>query len=50
MELADNEGFIVQTGQGSLLILETQVSGKRRMSACDFVRGYDIDKGSILGD
>lgn len=50
LELQDDKGFTVQAGQGSLLILETQVSGKRRMSACDFIRGYGIDKGSIFGD
>ena len=50
VETQGEKGFIVQTGEGSLCVLETQVSGKRRTSAADFLRGYHIKRGHILGD
>lgn len=42
------EGFIVETGQGTLEVLEVQPASKRRMSAKDFVCGYGIVVGDIL--
>jgi methionyl-tRNA formyltransferase len=35
-------GFIVGTGEGSLLLLEVQLEGKRRMSAAEFLRGFSL--------
>jgi methionyl-tRNA formyltransferase len=43
------DGFLVQTGEGTLEILEVQPASKRRMSAKDFVCGYGIVLGDILG-
>lgn len=43
------EGFIVETGQGTLEVLEVQPANKRRMSGKDFVCGYGIVVGDILG-
>lgn len=43
------DGFIVETGQGTLEVLEVQPASKRRMSAKDFVCGYGIVVGDILG-
>ena len=43
------EGFVVETGQGMLEVLEVQPASKRRMSAKDFVYGYGVGVGDILG-
>jgi methionyl-tRNA formyltransferase len=42
-------GLIIGTGTGSLLLLEVQLEGKRRMSASDFVRGFPLPAGALLG-
>jgi methionyl-tRNA formyltransferase len=42
-------GLIVGTGTGSVLLLEVQLEGKRRMSASEFVRGFPLPVGSTLG-
>lgn len=43
------DGFIVQTGKGSLELLEVQKEGKRRMACRDFLKGFPVLPGSILG-
>jgi len=43
------DGFMIATGQGVLEVLEVQPASKRRMSAKEFVRGYGILVGDILG-
>lgn len=43
------DGFVVETGQGTIELLEVQPANKRRMSAKDFVCGYGITIGDILG-
>jgi len=43
------DGFVVETGQGTLEILEVQPANKRRMSAKDFVCGYGVAVDDILG-
>jgi len=43
------DGFVVETGQGTLEMLEIQPANKRRMSAKDFVCGYGVGIGDILG-
>lgn len=42
------DGFIIETGEGMLEILEVQPASKRRMSGKDFVCGYGIAIGDIL--
>ena len=42
-------GLIVGTGTGSVLLLEVQLEGKRRMGASEFVRGFPLPVGSTLG-
>ncbi len=37
--------ILVQTGQGSLEVLELQLEGKKRMAAADFIRGHQIQAG-----
>ena len=46
----NEEGFTVQTGQGNLLILEVQRAGKKRMSAEQFLKGFDMIPGLRLGN
>jgi methionyl-tRNA formyltransferase len=43
-------GVIVGAGEGSLLLLEVQLEGKRRMSATEFVRGFPLPVGMELGE
>jgi len=42
-------GIIVGTGTGSVLLLEVQLEGKRRMSAGEFRRGFPLSVGTTLG-
>jgi len=44
------EGIVVATGKGNLLITELQIEGKKRISASDFISGYRISVGNVLGD
>ncbi|MCP4681255.1 MAG: methionyl-tRNA formyltransferase [Desulfobacterales bacterium] len=39
----------VETGKGLVRIREMQISGKKRLTANDFIRGFPLDKGTILG-
>jgi len=43
------EGFVVQAGQGQVLVVEVQPEGKPKMTAADFIIGRNIEKGHILG-
>lgn len=45
---ADAGGFLVQTGDGILKILELQLEGKKRMDAEAFLRGCQIPAGTVL--
>jgi methionyl-tRNA formyltransferase len=47
---ATRRGLIVGAGSGSVLLLEVQLEGKRRMSATEFVRGFPLPVGTRLGD
>lgn len=40
--------FQVQTGEGSLLLKEVQLEGKKRMETADFLRGYTIEDKTML--
>ena len=44
------EGLIVETAQGRIEIKEMQYSGKKKLSATDFLRGVSLPEGSILGE
>jgi methionyl-tRNA formyltransferase len=48
LEITDN-GFIVQTGKGTLELLEVQKEGKRRMACRDFLKGFPVLPKNILG-
>jgi methionyl-tRNA formyltransferase len=42
-------GVLVSCGRGGLLLLEVQLEGKRKMSAAEFVRGFELSIGTLLG-
>ncbi len=43
------DSMIVQTGEGALAVKTLQLEGKKRMDAGAFLRGFSVDKGTILG-
>lgn len=46
---ADKDGILVACGEGSVLIKEIKVEGKKKMSAEDYLRGHKIERGTLLG-
>lgn len=46
----NKDSIVVMTGKDALEILELQLEGKKRLSAAEFLRGYRIDKGTVLGN
>ncbi|GAB6100684.1 methionyl-tRNA formyltransferase [Halanaerocella petrolearia] len=47
---ADSDlGIVVQTGEGQLLLTQLQPASKQRMSAADYLLGYDLEEGIKLG-
>lgn len=49
VDLIPDEGILVKTRDGALLIEELQAQGKRRMKASDYLRGHDVKVGEFLG-
>lgn len=45
----DKDSFVVMTGKDALAILEVQLEGKKRLLSSEFLRGYKVEKGTILG-
>jgi methionyl-tRNA formyltransferase len=41
--------LLVETGKGVLEIRELQIPGKKRLPACDFLRGFALERGTMLG-
>ncbi len=46
---ADADGILVAAREGSVLIKELKVEGKKKMTVEDYLRGHKIEKGSKLG-
>jgi len=46
---ATSEGLEVGCGEGSLVLLEVQPEGGRRMTAAQFLAGHRIEPGTMLG-
>jgi methionyl-tRNA formyltransferase len=42
-------GLPVETGEGVLLVRELQAPGKKRLPAVDFLRGFPVNAGEVLG-
>lgn len=49
-EIISVNPFIVACGENAVEITELQLEGKKRMKAQDFLRGYSLEKGLILGE
>jgi len=45
----DRQGLVVACGTGALLLDNVQPAGKAAMEGTDFVRGYPIEVGALLG-
>jgi methionyl-tRNA formyltransferase len=45
-----NEGITVACGTGELLVTSVKPEGKREMSAGEYISGYSIKVGDILGE
>jgi len=45
-----DEGIVVGTGEGRLLLTEIQLESRKRISADKFLRGYPIPAGTQLGE
>ncbi len=46
---ANSEGIKVATGSDSLILTDIHLENRKRMKAKDFILGYPIKKGTILG-
>ena len=46
----DKDSFVVACGEDYLQILELQLEGKKRMATGDFLRGYSLEAGQLLGE
>ncbi|MGN0507343.1 MAG: methionyl-tRNA formyltransferase [Lachnospiraceae bacterium] len=45
----EKNGFGILTGDGVLFVKELQLEGKRKMTAEEFLRGYELKAGTLLG-
>jgi len=43
------DGLLVETAEGLVRIRELQAPGRRRLPASEFLRGFPIDEGMVLG-
>ncbi len=48
--LIKNEGFLVGTGDGSILVTELQEAGRKRMKATDYLAGHNMQEGDSFAD
>ncbi len=46
---ADGHGVVVAAGQGALRLTELQRAGGKRLPAADFLRGFPLAAGQVLG-
>lgn len=44
------DAFYVQTGEGLLKVTQIQLEGKKRMQVKDFLLGYPLKEGTVLGE
>ena len=43
-------GLVVETGKGAVEIMEIQYPGKRKLPVVDFLRGFSLPEGTLLGE
>ena len=48
MKNIKNQGAVVQTGSGLLLLKQVQLAGKRSQSGWDFVNGMRLEEGTVI--
>lgn len=46
---AGPDGLVVQTGNGTLCILEIQMPSSRKMRVIDYLNGHSLENGTVLG-
>lgn len=49
LKVSEAEGVEVSTGEGVLALLELQLESRRRMRAIEFIDGYRLRPGDVLG-
>ncbi len=49
LKISETEGIEVSTGEGVLALLELQPESRRRMRAVEFIAGYRLRPGDVLG-
>jgi len=49
IHICKERGFLVKGGKGSLLVKKVQILNRNIISGYDFIKGYQIKKGIILG-
>lgn len=49
VQAGEKEGLIIGTGNGLLEIITLQMPSRKKTGAREFLRGYKMDKGEILG-
>jgi methionyl-tRNA formyltransferase len=49
MEIRPQEGIVVMTGEGVVLVQEVQAENRRRMSAAEWLHGHPLRSGEQLG-
>ncbi|PEN13427.1 methionyl-tRNA formyltransferase [Longibacter salinarum] len=47
--LRADEHLVVACGEGAVDVVELQQPGKRRLGVVDFLNGYDLDPGDVIG-
>lgn len=48
--LIKNEGFLVGTGDGDILVTELQEAGRKRMKATEYLAGHNMQEGDSFAD
>ena len=49
-EIVDSKQFVIKTGTVGLKLLEVQIEGKKKMPACEFLKGHKIEEKQTLGE
>ena len=44
----DKQNIYISTGKGGIIVRQLQLEGKKRMDTESFLRGYSIEKGTVL--
>lgn len=48
-DIIENEKILVDCGRGTLALTQIQPEGGRRMNVSEYLRGYRLEKGDVLG-